>query len=354
MKSLIFKNKVIVVFDDGTTKTIENSSEEILDIIERDDEQALIEKLNIETPVNIEEIKQEIINSSILEKRGNMTIMPSVSDLSLPLDLVQKILELESNSSEEVNKYINFWRLISLNPDSRVRDNIFWFIRRWNMQISPAGFIICYRNVNLKKEGSVTSEMYENLIEEYYMKKYMYGLDPSLIESPIKGYKNLEEAYQKVINEQKGASVYTDAHTRTFEIKIGQPVRLDRSKCDAVQEHSCSSGLHVGAKGWLQQNYCGEITIQALVSPTNVVAVPTIDNYGKMRCCEYLPTGIVHFDKNGQIIEPPISIESDIDYLKHISYDGDINNDDYNQYQIFRTGTSREEIFANILANLNS
>ena len=49
-----------------------------------------------------------------------------------------------------------------------------------------------------------------------------------------------------------------------------------------------------------------------LVNPANVVAVPTIDGYGKMRTCEYFPVAIVDCDENGDIVEPEYNLYNDV------------------------------------------
>ena len=43
--------------------------------------------------------------------------------------------------------------------------------------------------------------------------------------------------------EEDGSIVYTDAHTGTTRIKIGEVVTMPREDCDTVQEHTCSQGL---------------------------------------------------------------------------------------------------------------
>lgn len=352
MKSIIFEDRVMVIFSDGSTKVVENPDEELLNFIVQKDEEKVAQAIYRESTINEAYIMANLEGSKLLTKRGAMVIMPSVSTLSLPFDFVTKILSIEkSGDKHELQKYINFWRLISLNPDSRVRDNIFWFIRRWNMQISQAGFIICYRNVDIKNCGKFTDEQIEALIESYYLNKYLHKIDPASLASPLEGYTSLEEAYNKVVNEQQNSTVYTDHYTHSFNIQIGKPVTMDRLKCNSNQEISCSNGLHVGAKGWLRNNYYGEVTLQVLVNPANIVAVPTIDQYGKMRTCEYLPTGICHFE-NDVLIEPSVSIETDIKYLSEVSYDGQINNIDDGKYIIFDRTLTREQIFKDILNSL--
>jgi hypothetical protein len=173
------------------------------------------------------------------------------------------------------------------------------------------------------------------------------------MEEPDGNITNLDALYNKLINDNSEETpIYTDAHSHSTTIKLGQPVKLDRDKRDANQEHSCSAGLHVGAKGWLKANYYGDVGLMVLVNPANVVAVPTIDEYGKMRVCEYFPVAIVDFDENGNVVEPPYDVHTDVEYLNQIAYEGVINNNDVDNYEIQNIHRTREDIYASILARL--
>jgi hypothetical protein len=269
--------------------------------------------------------------------------MLSVAPIAMPEDLAEKLLDAEEEEDEEsLTKYTNFWKLVALNPDHRVRANLFWFIRKWGVTITEYGFLKCYRNVDIKKEVDYSPEEMRNIISNYYKAKYLDGVNPENI--PY-GKSNLAEVYHTITNEGI-ATVFTDAHSHTFTIKIGTPVSMPREEVDCEQEHSCSSGLHVGAKGWLKKCYFGEVGLEVLVNPANVCAVPTIDDYGKMRVCEYLPTAIVEYDSNGDVIENPYDTYKDLEYLKHIMYDGETNDVDV-QFSI-SSNISREDIYKSI------
>ena len=299
---------------------------------------------------------EKVENSDILTLRGASVYMLEVSELSIPEDFVAKIIEAEENGDErELTKFKNFWTLVSLNPDPRVRNNLFWFIRKWDMQITDSGLIIAYRNADIKDEGKYSSDEAKNIIFTYYNEKYVKHLDPSNTLYIRENGKRipLSEAYNEVVNGEC-SPIYTDHHSHTTEIRLGHPVSIPRGACDANQEHSCSSGLHVGAKGWLKQNYFGTIGLMVLVNPANVVAVPTIDEYGKMRTCEYFPVAVIDFDENGDIIENSYSMHDDVAYLKELKYEGNINNVDVNGYEISNIYSSREDMYDAILARLNA
>ena len=80
----------------------------------------------------------------------------------------------------------------------------------------------------------------------------------------------------------------------------------------------------------------------------------TIDDYGKMRTCEYFPVALINFDEKGDIIENPYTLYDDVAYLKELKYEGTINNVDLDGYEIKHGYSSREEMYDNILARLNA
>lgn len=348
-----------VYFDNGQEYITYNCTDELWNSIEEhlDDEESLKSILMKEVKdadYTGELVKQKVTNSSILTKRGNSIYMLSVSELSIPEDFALKILEAEeAGNQSEIEKYKNFWTLVSLNPDSRVRDNIFWFIRKWDMRISDSGFIVAYRNADIKSEASYTTKEVKKIINDYYTTKYIDNIDPNAIILPVYN-KSLAALYNEIINEGKGSPIYTDHHSHSTTIILGKPVSIPREECDNNQENVCSSGLHVASKGWLKSNYFGTVGLQVLVNPAKIVAVPPRDSYGKMRCCEYFPVAIVDFDEFGDIIEKPYSLHNDIAYLKQIKYEGNINNEDVNHYELSVMYDNNEALYDSILDRLNS
>lgn len=350
----IFKrNKFVKIeFSDGDTFITDSCSDSLWKTISEnsENEEAVRLATTAQDSQEVYMTENMFSDSNLLEVRGNYVCMPSVSEISIPSDFCSKILEAEKSGNEtEINRWVNFWTLVSLNPDARVRDNIFWFIRRWSMKISESGFIIAYRNVDIKKESRYSREEIQNIINMYYTEKYLNNND--VTEIYIDGRK-LSDLYFAV-TQGNDVPIYTDHHTHSMIIKLGTPVSIPRSECDAEQEHSCSQGLHVAATNWLESGYYGGLGLQVLVNPANVVAVPTIDNYGKMRTCEYFPVTIIDYDEDGHVIESPISLYNDCEYLKYIKYDGIINNQDDIPYEVIRMKQNAEDMYDRILRRLH-
>jgi len=356
MKILRRKNYLQIDFTDGSFYSTSECTDEIWKFLQenQENEDAVKKKFMTELYQG-RELMKKVKESKILTLRGQSVYMLSVSELSIPEDFVSKIIEAEERGDEvELRKFKNFWTLVSLNPDSRVRNNLFWFIRKWDMQITESGLLIAYRNADIKEEAKYTTDQVKAVINAYYKEKYINHNDPYQEVFFIGERRvNLGEVYDEIVN-GGGSPVYTDQYSHSTEIRLGHPVSIPREECDADQEHSCSRGLHTGAKGWLKQNYYGKVGLMVLVNPANVVAVPTSDSYGKMRTCEYFPIAIIDFDESGDIVESSYSLHDDVAYLKELRYEGTINNVDVDGYEISHTHANREEMYESILRSLNA
>tara|TARA_R110000796_G_scaffold231853_8_gene349947 strand:+ start:1869 stop:3071 length:1203 start_codon:yes stop_codon:yes gene_type:complete len=336
--------------------SIENSEEKIRTLLT-----PKLEVLKKEVADNVNAF-QTLAKSKILTIFGNSVYLEKISQLTLPFDLACAIYHAEeAGDTELIETYCNFWTLCCLNPDSRARTNLFWFLDRYGMTISKSGLFIAYRNVELKKEGVEIDSAKTNAISEEYVKLkfkhkkspknfslyYDYDVEPkeykSVENKKISSEKfqektnvvvgNLEDLYHKLKDgEEGGATVYTDQRTKKMEISLGKPVTLARDKCDAKQENTCSSGLHVAGKKWLKKNSFGNISILCLVNPADVVAVPPSDNYGKMRVCSYFPVKVISGDLQTSVQDYPDGFEDD--FMSLIAYDGEFSTDQSFEYTL--------------------
>ena len=228
-----------------------------------------------------------ITKSNILTFKNDAAYWTEISELSIPQELVEAILAAEASKDELLlETYRNFWTLMSLNPDEQCRKNLFWFLNKWGLKIAKCGFFVAYRNVDKHKDYTE--------------------------ENPI----------------------YTDNYTKTFRIKIGDMVVMDRDKCDNDSNVSCSRGLHCGGAGWLEQNYCGNIGLVTLVNPAEVVAVPHMDDYGKLRCCAYLPITKAEFGEDGKVIPYDAKDGFECEYVPKVIYEGLMGTETDSDYKI--------------------
>jgi hypothetical protein len=203
------------------------------------------------------------------------------------------------------------------------------FMDQYEFPITDSGYFIAYKSV---KKTNKTYKAVNMWIPKEYIQLKASGKDPkdytvvdkkgnfSVVEtdlitndsgdyiSPEHVAGNLDEMFNS-INDLSGdvdAPEFTDWHQGSTSIRLGSPVSMDRSQCDSNPMNSCSSGLHVGAPGYVKGfgRGGGNVYLACLVNPMNVVAVPSDYSYMKMRCCEYYAYGIVDLDNDMSITTP--------------------------------------------------
>lgn len=289
-KIIRINNKIIVILDSGITMEQENlteeeiaslhnatTTEEVFYIMNKEAKEILQKK------EKVDKLIYNINSSKLLSFEGNCIYWKEVSPLSMPRDLADEILKAEANNEEiKLETYKNFWTLLSLNPNEETRQNLWWFLNKWGLKISRCGFFVAYRNVDFTKEKDV----------------------------------------------------YTDHHSHTFKIKIGEIVTMPRELCDCDSSNSCSRGLHAGGAGRLKKNYYGNLGLVVLINPYDVTAVPHIDNYGKLRCCAYLPICEAQFDDTKNIIPYKEETGFDCEYVPQVIYEGIMGTETDSAYKI--------------------
>lgn len=191
-------NKVIVFLENGNCVEGVVSEDTFKKIFEATSEEEVVRLLCPEYDAILSQreealsIVEKLRKSNILRVKNDTIYWDSVSSLSVPQELADAVVNAElENNSLKLTTYKNFWTLMSLNPDDRCRKNLFWFLQKYGMTLAKCGFFVGYRNVDTT------------------------------------GIKD----------------VFTDHHSHSFKIKIGEMVTMPRDKCDTVQENTCSTGL---------------------------------------------------------------------------------------------------------------
>lgn len=287
-------SKVIVMFEDGSYCERDNVSDElfkkIVDTQSDEEVYALMcpeYEQSVREYVDAKNLYSTIGDSELLVLKGESVYWEEVSQLSMPTELVKAVLDAEFNNDEvRIATYRNFWTLMSLNPDEECRKNLFWFLNKWGLKVAKCGFFVAYRNANY------------------------HSTDPD------------------------GTVVYTDAHSGTTRIRIGEVVTVPREECDRDSSNSCSRGLHAGGAGWLKRNYFGNQGLVVLINPSDVTAVPYIDNYGKLRTCAYLPIAKAEFDNEGDVIPFEANDGFDCGYVTKVIYEGLMGTEKDSPYKI--------------------
>ena len=89
---------------------------------------------------------------------------------------------------------------------------------------------------------------------------------------------------------------YMDVHSGTFDNSVGKVCEMPRNKVDDVAENTCSSGLHFCSQDYLN-HFGGERVVIVKINPRDVVSIPTDYDFSKGRTCRYEVVGEVGASK---------------------------------------------------------
>lgn len=264
-----------------------------------------------------------IIEDPEFEVVDNVVKMVGI-DRSIPKALVNKFGNLaKENTPESKKEFIalkNFWRWIVLNPNAKATEEFYKLIEKYNVRVTKEGFVLAYRwvrsldkkvpnkvliesvsllytKIKKNKKSPKNYEVYkDNGKKEYFVQEIGKNTPKDRDKTKCVSEGNLLELYQNLASMQ-GEQMYTDGHTGTMKIKIGEEVSMDRKDCDESGS-SCSRGLHA-AFNINDYSAHGNTKILVAVCPRDIVSVPYSES--KFRCCKYLPLAALkdkHTDAN--------------------------------------------------------
>ena len=243
--------------------------------------------------------------------------------------------------NEEYQALKRFFMWCCLNPRAEVADKLYNFLKKNAFKITKQGFFVALRNVvtlhgstelvqfisnaynkvkavwkkspdNYEvylKDGvysfihtsdTFTTEMVE--CEECYDAEYdeYYDCDEeeeiTVKRSDLGEYiGNLTELYLDLPNRHENR--FTDAHTKTFDIRIGKPVNMNPAACRWNTDDCGAEGLHFTADE-IHYVGCGDQSVLVLINPMKVVGI----GESKGRCWEYLPIMTVPCEEATEIL----------------------------------------------------
>jgi hypothetical protein len=251
----------------------------------------------------------------------------------IPMTLVEVIKEYHDNNYP-LDAILNFWKLLMINPDERVRTSLFDFITTHDFVLTDKGYMVVYKAVYRKnevdntlpeiisnrflhvkktwKESPKNYLVYKNEEGEYAITKAETAEKWNEKERGVEVLGNLADLFNSIFNTdnkvgEESTALYTDMHSRTMTIELGVPVKMERKECDSDPAQDCSYGLHCGATAYVERfaNRGESIILVCLVNPAHVVAVPQYD-HSKMRVAEYFPYAFATYtDGKIDIIDDP-------------------------------------------------
>jgi len=128
-----------------------------------------------------------------------------------------------------IEPMVNFMENLMLNPSKRAVTELYGFLEKGNLPITPDGYFLAYKKV--KQD-------------------------------------------------------YTDCHTGTMDNSVGKVVEMERNMVDDDQNRTCSTGLHFCSREYLN-HFGGERVMILKINPRDVVSIPNDYNDTKGRACRY-------------------------------------------------------------------
>jgi hypothetical protein len=278
---------------------------------------------------------------------------------SLPPMLVEEFLEVVgkhgNTDNDEFQSLKRFFMWCCLNPRAEVADKLFNFLKKNAFGITKQGFFVALRNV-VTLHGS--TELVQFVSNAYNKVKAVWKKNPAdyfvfLQNGEYKmvhkdamfkdelascsycdgsgtipaddygdGYEDSDECpecdgkgeYVDTIRVDHGEEIgnltdlyldlpnraenrFTDAYTKTFDIRIGKPVSMPMEKCRWNTDDCGAEGLHFTSDE-IHYVGCGDTSVLVLINPMKVVGI----GESKGRCYEYLPIMTVPTEEATEIL----------------------------------------------------
>ena len=256
-----------------------------------------------------------------------------------------EVIEDYYNNGYPLTAIINFWKLLMINPDKRIREKLFDFIKVHDFSLTDAGYMIVYKAVE-RRENTEKNRFAEYISNQVLHVKKNWKCNPKKYavykgnnggeygiakvetvehwdenDKDIEIIGNLGELFDSIFNsgetDKDDAPVYLSKSNQApkMEIRLGVPVMMPRSECNGDPMVECSFGLHCGSTKFVQTFAdSGDAILVCLVNPAHIIAIPVADN-SKFRTSQYYPFAIASYiDGNIDIIDQQYYEENYIEY----------------------------------------
>ena len=358
LKVKLVNDVLTVVLNDGTVISKPNATdedyedvrcaldiEEVMDVMS--DPQVMEERRKQELEAKRIKALQQGIKSleglSDFEIEGH-SVKLAGTGRTMPQLLVEKFIEIVDEAgyyegfgnnlegrlaqNEEYQALKRFFMWCCLNPRAEVANDLYDFLNNNSFRITKQGFFVALRNVVTLHGGT---ELVQFVSNAYNKVKAVWKKSPNAYTVFLENgeYKlvhmddlyetigdydedgdfyddevainhgteigNLTELYLDLPN--RAENRFTDAHTRTFDIRIGQVVNMPPEECNWSTADCAHAGLHFTSD---HINYvgCGDQSVLVLINPMKVVGIGDL----KGRCYEYLPIMTVATEESTTIL----------------------------------------------------
>lgn len=352
-------NKLVTVVDCNNDTFFGEVEKDVVELLKTADTKEIIRLLTPEkveskgSDFDVEKEEKEIVKPFLgifegvgdFEVVGNSIFFKNIRSVEIPPLIVARFVELlegikhnvirpnfeGEQLKEELKSLKAFTYWLLLNPIESARKDALDFIRKNQLPITSNGMLVTFRKVVSK--GKSNKELVKFISESYFKvkknkkspKNYEVFDDNPLV--CISGNKrhdynnhvgNLYELYHNL--SQFEENIFTDNHTRSKVIKIGEVYKEDEDKVDLDNNKNCSSGLHSGSLSFGSFNSFGDTGVICLVNPMKIRSVPVSD-CSKMRSSELFPVAIIDFNDYRKFVETQEIAElSEVYYNESIEF----------------------------------
>lgn len=176
--------------------------------------------------------------------------------------LAAKVIEMYQEGFP-IEPMINFMENLMQNPSKRAVTELYTFLEKGNLPITPDGCFLAYKKVR------------DN---------------------------------------------YFDVYAGTMDNGVGKIVEMERNTVDDDKNNTCSTGLHFCSRDYLN-HFGGERIMIVKINPRDVVSIPADYNATKGRACRYEVIGEL-----GVNAEPELAFTAPVQDNANYSYDATNNN----------------------------
>ena len=145
-----------------------------------------------------------------------------------------------------IEPMVNFMENLYQNPSKRAVTELYGFLEKCNLPITPDGHFLAYKKVRAN---------------------------------------------------------YMDVHSGTMDNSVGNIVEMERHDVDDNKDNTCSTGLHFCSQSYLT-SFGGERTVIVKINPRDVVSIPSDYNDAKGRACRYEVIGEMEVEADKAFTRP--------------------------------------------------
>lgn len=243
--------------------------------------------------------QEKIVNYS----KGNITIQNGDflwKGRPFHTTLSAKFIEM-LNEEFDVEPMVKFMENVMQNPSKRSVDELYTFIERGNMPITPDGCFLAFKKIN----GDYTDCHSGSVLNK--PANLLTPADQVKLNVPC-GKNN-----EAMVTVENGVTV----------------VSMERNLVDDDKDRTCSSGLHFCSIEYLSC-FGGERTVIVKINPRDVVSIPSDYNNTKGRTARYEVIGELKVEAN-KAFTKPVQVNANDDEQDDLSFDyeGSVYDDDY-------------------------